>query len=264
MSRVLRIGSIFAILAAFTLCSCRSDAPSEQATGEDGETVIVSAASSTRDLIEALAKEFETAAGTEVKVNTGSSNALAGQILAGAPASMFLSASTQWADEVEQAGLSTAKVRLLTSRLVIVVPQGNPGGVQEPQDLLRDKVRNIAIAGDKVPAGMYAEQALRKLNLWQPLTDANKFVRGQDVRSALSYVERGEAEAGIVYSTDASIAPAVTTVYQFDSSLHEKIAYVLVLLKHGSEQQSARDFYEFLQSTKADESYRRFGFSRLH
>jgi molybdate transport system substrate-binding protein len=263
MSRVLRTGSLVGILAAYALCSCMSDTPSRQASEED-QPVIVSTATSTKDLIEVLAGEYESAAGTEVKINAGSSNALASQILAGAPADLFLSASTQWADEVDKAGLSASKVQLLTNQLVVIVPQGNPGDVHEPQDLLGDKVRNVAIAGEKAPAGIYAEQALTKLGLWEPLTKSNKLARGQDVRSALSYVERGEAEAGIVYATDAKITPAVTTVYEFDAALHEKIVYVLVLLKHASEHRVARAFFEFLQSAEADNTYRRFGFARPH
>ena len=119
-------------------------------------------------------------------------------------------------------------MRLLTNQLVIVVPSGNPGDVREPKDLLSDKVKKIALAGEKVPAGMYAEQALTKLDLLPQLTAAQKIVRGQDVRNTLSFVERGEAEAGIVYSTDVRIASGVTTAHEFDASLHDEIVYVLV------------------------------------
>ena len=154
--------------------------------------------------------------GGEVKVNLGPSSGLAGQILAGAPADLFLSANQEWADEVQKAGQTATATRLLTNRLVIVVPTGNPGGVQKPDDLLSDKVKKIALAGEKVPAGMYADQSLEKLGLLKKLTDAGKIVRGQDVRSALSYVERGEAEAGIVYSTDVGSAEGVEQEYEFD------------------------------------------------
>ena len=135
--------------------------------------------------------------------------------------------------------------------------------MREPKDLLSDKVEKIALAGEKVPAGMYAEQALTKLDLLPQLTAAQKIVRGQDVRNTLSFVERGEAEAGIVYSTDVRIASGVTTAHEFDASLHDEIVYVLVLLKHESELPAAREFFEFLQSPLADDAYGRFGFARL-
>ena len=85
----------------------------------------------------------------------------------------------------------------------------------------------------------------------------------KDVRAALSFVERGEAEAGIVYSTDVRVAPGVTIAHVFDSSLHDMIVYVLVLLKNDRAQPAASEFYDFLQSPKADETYARFGFKRL-
>ncbi|HEY2881869.1 MAG TPA: molybdate ABC transporter substrate-binding protein, partial [Pirellulales bacterium] len=182
---------------------------------------------------------------------------------AGAPADLFLSANQQWADEVQKAGHTADTVRLLTNRLVIVTPAGNPGEVHKPEDLLADKVKKIALAGEKVPAGMYADQSLEKLGLLKKLTDGDKIVRGQDVRSALSYVQRGEAEAGIVYSTDVDSAPGVTLVYEFDPRLHDEIVYVLVLLKRDNENSAAKKFFEFLQSPAADAVYAKLGFSRL-
>jgi molybdate transport system substrate-binding protein len=214
--------------------------------------------------MEALAAQFQTESGTEVKINLGPSNGLAAQILAGAPADLFLSANQEWAAEIQKANLAQSTARLLTNQLVIVVPAGNPGEVHKPDDLLSSKVKKVSLAGEKVPAGMYADQALGKLGLLKQLTDSDKIVRGQDVRSALSYVQRGEAEAGIVYSTDVSSAQGVTSTYEFDPQLHDEIVYVLVLLKRDGENPQAKKLFEFLQSPKADEVYAKFGFSRLH
>jgi molybdate transport system substrate-binding protein len=257
-----KFGTLLAVLAAAGFTSCAKSVPSAPSVAEN-KSITVSAAASTKDLLDELAKQFTAATGTEVKVNTGPSNALAGQILAGAPAELFLSANQQWADEITNAGKAMASARLLTNRLVIVVPQNNPGAVHVPEDLLSEKVQKVALAGEKVPAGMYADQALTKLELLPQLSAAQKIVRGQDVRSTLSYVERGEAEAGIVYSTDVRVAPGVLTVYEFDASLHDEIAYVLVLLMHENESPPARQFFEFLQSSLADEAYARFGFTRM-
>jgi molybdate transport system substrate-binding protein len=226
--------------------------------------VLVSAAASTKDVIEALDKDFSGASGAEVKVNAGPSNTLAQQIIAGAPADLFLSANEQWADDVKKAGQAAESVPLLSNKLVIVVPKANPGGVHAPKDLLGPKVKKIALAGEKVPAGIYAGQALTKLDLLKQLTDADKIVRGQDVRNTLSFVERGEAEAGVVYSTDVRAAKNVETTYEFDPALHDKIVYVLVLLKHGSDNPAAGELFKFWQSPKADDTYKRFGFERIH
>jgi len=260
-------------LWAFSLSACSRDGASQviatrpkdaAQTKAASQPLIISAAASTKEVVESLAEQFKADTGTEVKVNPGASSGLANQIIADAPADLFLSASQQWADEVDKHNKAAAMVRLLDNTLVIAVPAANPGGINEPKDLLSPAVKKIALAGEKVPAGTYADQALRKLELLEPLTAAGKIARGQDVRSALSYVERGEAEAGIVYSTDLSAATGLKAVYEFDSALHDEIVYVLVLLKHGISNRQARGFYEYLQSPAANATYAKFGFARLH
>ncbi|MFN0020785.1 MAG: molybdate ABC transporter substrate-binding protein [Pirellulaceae bacterium] len=227
-----------------------------------GSKALLSAASSTKDLMETLAGHFAKASRHSVKVNPGSSNGLAGQIIAGAPADLFLSASPEWADKVAEAKLSSREAKLLTNKLVLIVPEGNPAGISDPQDLTKVAVKKIALASEKVPAGMYADQTLTKLGLLDALVKAKKIVRGQDVRTALAYVERGEAEAGIVYSTDLLVAKKVEQVHEFDPALHDEIVYVLVLLKHGDDNPAARDFYDFLTSKVADKTLKQFGFER--
>lgn len=224
---------------------------------------VVSVAASTTDAMERFADRFHDQTGFEVKLNAGPSNGLATQILAGAPADVFLSASREWADKIDAAGQAAAQVDLLTNRLVVVVPRGNPAGVQKPDDLSSAAVKKLALAGENVPAGMYADQALTKLGLLEPLTAAGKIVRGQDVRAALGYVERGEAEAGIVYASDLRAASGVELAYAFDPALHEKIVYVLVLIKHDAANPVARKFYDFLQSADAKQVFADLGFVPL-
>jgi molybdate transport system substrate-binding protein len=272
--RIARCHILLLAILLLALGSCsRQETPSPPKSNQtsstspnpavDREDLVVSAAASTKDLIEALAQKFSAKTGTEVKVNAGPSNGLANQIIAGAPVDLFLSANQQWADEVKTSGNAHEMARLLTNRLVIVVPADNPGGVTEPKDLLSDRVQKVALAGEKVPAGIYAGQALAKLGILDELEAAKKIVRGQDVRFTLSYVERAEAEAGIVYSSDVAAATGVKIAHEFDASLHDEIVYVLVLLKHASDKPKAQELYQFLQSRNADSTYAEFGFSRL-
>jgi molybdate transport system substrate-binding protein len=253
-------GIALAAVMAVSLSSCSRPAP----PAATNEFLIVSAAASTKEVMEALAEQFKAETHTDVRINPGPSSGMANQILAGAPADLFLSASQQWADEVQKAGQAEAMARLLTNRLVVIVPKGNPGAVHEPKDFLSPKVKKIALAGEKVPAGMYADQALAKLGLLKQLSDEEKIARGEDVRTALAYVERGEAEAGVVYSTDVAVTPNVESVYQFDPTMHDEIVYALVLLKHANQNPAARQFYEYVQSPQADKVYTKFGFERLH
>jgi molybdate transport system substrate-binding protein len=223
--------------------------------------VTISVAASARDAVEEIGRAFEAKTGVPVRLNAGSSSGLAAQIVAGAPVELFLSASREWADQMAERRLAVDSCTLLHNALVIVVPKGNPAGVRCAEDLLTDAVTRVMLAGESVPAGKYADQALRAMKLDSRLRQDNKIVRGQDVRVALSYVELGEAEAGIVYATDANISDRVETVYTFDAAVHEPIVYPLVLLKSSDGNPSARALYEFMQSETATEILERHGFT---
>jgi molybdate transport system substrate-binding protein len=229
---------------------------------ERADPLTVSVAASTRDVVAEIAADFTRQTGVEIQLNAGSSSALANQIIAGAPADLFLSANRQWANEVEQAGLSEASAALLTNKLVIVVPRGNPAQVEVPADLRSERVTKVALAGEQVPAGRYADQALAKLGLLEGLAGEGRLARGQDVRTALAYVERGEAEAGLVYATDAAVSTAVEVVHAFDPALHDEIVYVLVLVKRDPPHPSARQFFDHLQGSAADKFFSDASFQR--
>ena len=250
---------VLVTIVAFTAGCNVAESPQPQAA----PVVLISVATSTKDAVTELAAAFNKKSGSHVQINAGPSNTLASQINTGAPADLFLSANQKWAGEIEKANQSIDSVPLLTNKLVLIVPTGNPGHVNEPADLLKPEVTRVALAGENVPAGMYAQQALTKLQVYDELVRANKIARGQDVRTALAYVERGEAEAGIVYSTDLLAAKNVETVDEFDPQTHDEIAYVLVLLKHAEGNAAAKSLYEFLASNEADGIWRKFGFERI-
>jgi molybdate transport system substrate-binding protein len=255
---------IFGFLAAVGGCS-GGGVQTERADDDDQtkRPVIVLVAASTKNAIEEIATQFQTETGIETKISAGPSNALANQVIAGGDADLFLSANLQWADAVEKPGHVAKRRNLLTNGLVLVVPKDNPAQVKRPDDLTSTAVKKIALAGEKVPAGMYADQALASLKLASELAGQNKIVRGHDVRSTLAFVERGEAEAGIVYSTDALISTQVQTVYTFDPKTHDKIAYPLALLKTAQGRSGAKAFYDYLSSKSAAEVFRRHGFELL-
>lgn len=225
--------------------------------------VLVLAAASTQNVVALIVEAYAERNKSTIRVSPGPSSGLAGQILAGAPADLFLSASREWAAQVSAAGLAAASDELLTNELVLIVSRGNPAGIKSPQDLNSEKLGKLALAGEKVPAGKYADQALAKLELLEPLTSQGKIARAQDVRGALSFVARGEAEAGIVYSTDVEVQSEVEVVHTFDPALHDEIMYVLVLLKTGADNPAAISFFEHLRSGEADDEFRRAGFRRI-
>jgi len=249
-------------LLGVTACTGPIMPTSRTASLDDGEHrgLIVSVAASAKDAVGEIARKFRSQTGVDVQVNVGPSSGLANQILSGAPADIFVSANQKWADAVVAAGRSIDVCPLLSNRLVLIAPKGNPAGIHAPSDLVKADVKKIALAGERVPAGIYGDQALHALGLDKRLLQANKIVRGQDVRVTLSYVERGEVDAGIVYATDARISDDVEVVYLFEEKSHDPIVYPGLLLDEGQGKPSARQFYAYLRSPDAVAVFKKYGF----
>jgi molybdate transport system substrate-binding protein len=257
------------LLSMGLLSSCAQPAPNPNSNAgalevqSETRPIIASVAASTLEVVQQLSDRFRKESGIELKINAGASNALAAQILAGAPADVFLSANREWADKLEKEGLVAAKSDLLSNRLVVVVPKGNPAGVHQPQDLASAAVKKLALAGENVPAGKYADRVLTKLGLLERLSNTKRIARGEDVRATLSFVERGEAEAGIVYATDARGVADVETAFELEPALYEKIVCVLVLVKRDPTNSAAQRYYDFLRGPQAAEAFRQAGFTPL-
>ena len=216
------------------------------------------AAASTTDAVREITNRFEAESQIPVRLNLAASSALAQQILAGAGADLFLSANTRWVDALVREGLVEKRRNLLGNQLVIIVPAGESTPIQEVRNLLDSEISRISIADPEgVPAGIYAKQALVRLGLWQSLEP--KVVRGFDVRQVLFFVERGDAQAGIVYATDATISKAVRPVLELEPDLSEPICYPLVLMKSSSRE--AVLLFEHLISPDSLRTFGRYGFS---
>lgn len=222
------------------------------------EEVVVFAAASLRSALDPLAETFEAATGHEVTISYAGSNTLARQIIEGAPADIFLSASTEWMDAVEQAGAVVPGTRrdLLGNRLVLIAHDPAADGV----DLTGDTDLPALLGGgrlamalvDSVPAGQYGKEALTRLGLWDGVSGS--VAQADNVRAALALVSTGEAPYGIVYATDAAADPAVHVVGTFPAGSHAPITYPVALL---TESADAGD-KAFLDSLSSDSAARVF------
>ncbi|MCG6156396.1 molybdate ABC transporter substrate-binding protein [Rubinisphaera margarita] len=222
---------------------------------------VLSAASTAEAMKAVIAKFGEQFPNVRVRLSTGPSNGLARQIQAGAPAGLFLSANTDWAEALDGKGLLQQRTNLLANRLVLIVPEENPANVESPADLIGPNVQRVAIACENVPAGLYARQALEKHGLYETLESEDKIARGSDVRVTLAYVERGEADAAIVYATDARIASHVKVVMIFAPEDSDPILYPLVLLAEADE--NTKQFFKYLQSPEAAVVFEEHGFTAV-
>jgi molybdate transport system substrate-binding protein len=251
------IGAVLAALAVVALARC------ESRSKPTAPGLVVFAAASTTEVITEAAARFEKARGLHVTTSFDSSSTLAKQIKAGARADVFLSADERWMDDLTAAGAIQAATRadLLGNALVLIAPKGKGFAATFSKDFdfaaRLPHVKRIAV-GDPthVPAGLYAKQALESLGWW---AGANgRLIPAQDVRAALRLVELGEADAGIVYSTDARVSPKVEVAGEFPESSHEPIRYpVAACAKAGA---SATAFIEFLRSPEMAAIFEARGF----
>ena len=255
MKRASVLALAMATLAANLVC-LRDASGQEKAKGP----ILVFAAASTTSAVDEIRKEFTGQTGVEVQVSYASSATLAQQIALGAEAEVFLSADPQWADYLAKKGLVAQRRNLLGNRLVVVVPTDSPLKLTKLEDLATAGIEHLALGDPQgVPVGKYAKQALAKLGLWESLRP--KVVSAEDARHALTYVETGAAEAGMVYATDAAISKKVKVAVAVPTELTEPIRYPVVLLKQGANHEAAKQFFGRLQSPAAANVFKKYGFT---
>jgi molybdate transport system substrate-binding protein len=223
--------------------------------------IAVFAAASTQEVIEEIGRRFEAETGVGVRCNPAASSTLARQIEQGADADLFLSADEKWADYLAERDLVRERRDLLANRLVVVTPADSPLKIRRLGDLGGAGVRHLALALPAVPAGRYARSALEADGVWGRVKD--RVLDAGNVRAALTYVARGEAEAGFVYATDAATTPRVRVALQVPEDLHPPIRYPLVLVRRDPERPGARRFYDYLGGEPARAVFRGAGFEVL-
>ena len=228
--------------------------------------VVVFAAASLKTALDPIATGFQDETGDTVAISYAGSNALARQILEGAPADIFISASTQWMDEVEKAGEVADGTRrdLLGNTLVLVAHEAAAPQVELSKDtdlpaLLAGGKLAMAMV-DSVPAGQYGKAALTRLGLWDSVRAS--VAQADNVRAALALVSTGEAPYGIVYATDAAADPAVHVVGIFPAGTHAPIVYPAALLRNAADD-ADRAFFERLRAPQADAAFAGQGFAIL-
>jgi molybdate transport system substrate-binding protein len=222
------------------------------------EEVVIYAAVSLTDALKEVAQGFEAQTGHKVVFSLGASNDLARQIKAGAPADVFFSADEAQMDSLQADGLVRAAERLnvLSNVLVVVAPNSSTARMSLPADLLT--VKHLALADPQaVPAGVYARTWLESIGLWNKLRD--QVVPTLNVRAALSAVESENADAGIVYRTDAANSKRVKVVFEVAREQGPAIVYPLAPLA-ASKKAATPVLVRYLLSAAARDVYVRHGF----
>lgn len=224
-------------------------------------TLTLSVAASLQDAIIEIESRYQREHGAiDFRNNFGSSGTLAGEIEQGAPVDAIISAGPKPVDQLQASGLLElgTRINLLRNSLVLIVPLDSK--LSGFNDLTAPSVRTLAL-GDpaSVPAGHYAQQTLISLKLYDKVR--SKIVLGKDVRQVLSYVETGNADAGLVYSTDAKISGKVRVVAVASDSSHDPIVYPLAIIAGSRNLQATRDFVAYLTSPAARAVFLKHGFT---
>lgn len=253
-----RIG--LGLLLALALAA--GDLAEPRQTQAPNRDLIVSAAVSLKDALDEIARLYHAERpGEIVRFNLGGSGTLERQIEQGAPVDLFISASSEDMDKLQSKALVLAGTRkdLLKNRIVLIVPAGTKT-VAGFADLAKPEVKFIAIGEPQtVPAGEYAQEVLRYFGLYDRLK--GKYVLSKDVRQVLTYVASGNADAGIVYATDAEISKQVSVAAIAPEPSHAPVIYPVAVMKLSKSPADAEEFESFLSSAPARVVFEKYGFA---
>src|SRR6202521_3792000 len=238
-----RFIAILATVAA-TCAACGSSAPAAATPSALSGSITVFAAASLTDLFKAVSSSFQAAhPGVTVQFNFAGTPTLVTQIEQGAQADVFASADTTNMDKLKGDGFTLGTPQVFVhNQLEIVVAPGNPKAITGLADLAKPSVIYIS-EGATVPAGKYSLQALAKAGV----TVTPKSLE-TDVKSVVSKVELGEADAGIVYTTDVKAAGSKVQGVVIPDPYNVVATYPLVAVKGAKNTAAANVFVAYVLS----------------
>ncbi len=230
--------------------------------------ITVFAAASLKTALDEIAADWQAGTGNSAVIAYGGSAALARQIIAGAPADVYISAAEEWMDAVQDEGLIRPETRrdVVGNRLVLIAHGNGAAPVTLDQNLdlagLLGGGRLSMALVDAVPAGQYGKQALITLGLWDSVKDS--LAQSENVRIALQLVALGEAPLGIVYASDAIADQAhVSVVASFPETSHSPIRYPGAVIATSGAVPEAEAFLTYLGSDAARSVFAAQGFTLL-
>ncbi|MCR9257079.1 MAG: molybdate ABC transporter substrate-binding protein [Alphaproteobacteria bacterium] len=229
------------------------------------ERLLVYAASSLTDAMQEIADLFERRSDKTVVLTFASSAALARQVETTGLGEIFISASPLWTDYLKAQRLLISSTITPVAGNRLVVASATLKETASDETALTAMLAGPLAEGERlaigdpnrVPAGIYARQALESLGLWEDLSA--RIAAADNVRAALALVTREEAVAGIVYATDLAVAPNVREIYRFPADSHDPIVYPAGLIAGGHP--AGGELLDFLISEEARKIFEKHGFS---
>ena len=251
-----RIPSLILTLVLLSACASNDPQPAP-------ETVTVFAAASLTEAFSEITTAFEAShPGVDMSLSFAGSNTLRAQIEQGAGADVFASANTKEMDALVTSGLVTegAPQPFLTNRLVVITPADNPAKLSNFNELARPGLK-LVLATEEVPVGRYARQMLENAGAdFKARVLANVVSNETDVKQVLAKVQLGEADAGIVYESDAVAAPELPVI-DVPAEWNVLAKYPIAALKHAPHPDLANEFVAFVLSPDGQAILKKWGFS---
>ena len=224
-------------------------------------SITVGAAASLRDALSEIQSKFEQG-NKEIKLtfSFAASSIIQKQIEEGAPIDLFISAGKKQMDALENENLidTKSRINLLNNELVLIVSKEFENKVKTAGDL--GNMDAILCIGnpDTVPAGQYAKESLESMNLWNKLSD--RIIFAKDVRQVLTYVEKGEVAAGVVYKSDVAVIKDSILADIFEGNIHSQIVYPAAIISTSKYKSTTETFLEYLKTEEAQDIFRKYGF----
>ena len=263
-----------ALVPIMLLAACEAAATATSApvsTAPARRTLTVFAAATLTDAFGELGRAFEAAhPGVTVKFNFAGSQTLQGQIALGAPADIFASANATYMDAAAIGGFvdKAASQEFLTNSLVVILPASNPAKVRALKDLSKPGLK-VVLADAAAPAGTYARQILDNMSVGAAFGAdfgtrvlANVVSNETDVRQVLAKVQLGEADAGIVYASDAMAAPGLKTL-EIPANVNVVAKYPIAPLLRSANADLAGEFVAYVLSSEGQATLRKWGFTPI-
>jgi molybdate transport system substrate-binding protein len=264
LSLILLLALLLAGCAPTTLPNDTAVPPTDTT---EPKTLHVFAAASLTDAFTEIGRNFEAAnPGTTVAFNFAGSQALQTQIEEGAPADVFASASKTDMDTLVTDNFVTqdAPEQFLNNKLVVIVPKDNPAGLATLEDLAKPGIK-LVLAADAVPVGKYALQALDLMdakfgNGYKTKVLANVVSNEDNVKQVVSKVQLGEADAGIVYTSDGVAAPELKRI-EIPVDLNVIAKYPIAALAKSENIDLANAFIAYVLSADGQAILQTWGFA---
>lgn len=257
----------------FTLAACGS--PAAPSKGEKEEIIVFAAASMTETLNQ-VKDVYEKENNVTITYNFDSSGTLKTQIQEGADCDLFISAGQKQMNqldlssdkEINKEGLDfvagDTRLNLLENKVVLVVPEGNPKGIESFDDLaarLAEGSILMAMGNSDVPVGQYTQKILNFYGLdEEALTKSGVITYGSNVKEVTTQVSEGSVDCGIVYCTDAFSA-GLTVIDGASKDMCGQVIYPAAVLKTAKNPDAAKAFLDYLTGSEAMAIFEAVGFS---